>query len=206
MSVQEIGLATDSDELSQTGAQRLFGTIGMICAPCLLFAWSFSSQNSGEPNPNQIFASLCGVLYLCGAAASALAMRKMRVTGNRIGAKILFTVQIAGLFLAMMCDALEYAAPQLKQTALFFVTDMAYPLSHVLMIAVGVAIVRARAWRGWRRIPAFLIGFALPLFFAASAFGWEKAGWIFIGSVTLGFFLLGFAVFSTRQNEINKGK
>jgi hypothetical protein len=81
---------------------------------------------------------------------------------------------------------------------------MAYPFSHVLMIAVGIAIVRAGVWRGWRRIPAFLIGFALPLFFAASAvFGRENTGWIFIGSVTLGFFALGLAVFNANQKEIN---
>ncbi|MDQ4122532.1 MAG: hypothetical protein M3209_13930 [Acidobacteriota bacterium] len=200
MPVQEISLAARNGGLAKSETQRLLGIIGIICAPGLYVASSFSPQNFGEPNSNQIFASLLGVLYLCGAAASAVALRQMRVTGRGSGAAILFGVQIIGLFLAMMCDALEYAAPQLKQTAFFFVTDMAYPFSHVLMIAVGTVIVRAGGWRGWRRIPAFLIGFALPLFFAArAAFGWENSGWIFIGSVTLGFFALGLAVCTTNQ-------
>lgn len=204
MSAQEISLPASSNKLATTATHRLLGIIGMICAPGLYFASYFYSQNPDQPNPNQIYASFLGVLYLCGALASVTAMRQMRVTGNGIGAKVLFGVQIAGLFLAMLFDVIEYAAPSLKQNWLFFVTDMAYPFSHVLMIVVGIAIVRAGRWSSWRRLPAFLIGFALPLFFAASAlFGRENTGWIFIGSVTLGFFALGLAVFNATQKEIN---
>ena len=205
MSVQEISLPASSNKSATTATHRRLGIIGMICAPGLYFASSFYSQNPDQPNPNQIYAGFLGVLYLCGALASATAMRRMRVTGNGRGAKVLFGVQIAGLFLAMMFDVIEYAAPSLKQTWLFFVTDMAYPFSHVLMIVVGIAIIRAGVWRGWRKVPAFLIGFALPLFFAASsAFGRENTGWIFIGSVTLGFFALGLAVFNANQKEIKQ--
>jgi hypothetical protein len=198
MSVQEISLPAGSNKLTTTTVtHRWLGIIGMICAPSLYFASSFHSQNFDQPNPNQIYASFLGVLYLCGALASVTAMRQMRVTGNGLGSKVLFGVQIVGLFLAVMFDVIEYAAPSLKQTWLFFVTDMAYPFSHVLMIVVGIAIVRAGVWNGWRRVPAFLIGFALPLFFAASAaFGRENTGWIFIGLVTLGFFTLGLSVFN----------
>jgi hypothetical protein len=92
-------------------------------------------------------------------------------------------------------DVLEYVAPQLRGSAIFFITDVAYPFSHVLMIIVGIAAWKTGVWRGWRLVPTFLCGLALPLFFAASAvFGRENSGWIFIGGVTLGFFLLGLAV------------
>jgi hypothetical protein len=204
MSVQEISLPASSNKLATTAiAHRRFGIIGMICAPGLYFASFFYSQHFDQPNPNQIYASFLGALYLCGALASATAMRQMRVTGNGLGAKVLFGVQIVGLFLAMMFDVIEYGAPSLKQNWLFFVTDMAYPFSHVLMIVVGIEIIRAGVWSGWRRVPAFLIGFALPLFFAASAaFGRENTGWMFIGLVTFGFFTLGLSVFNAKQKEI----
>jgi hypothetical protein len=108
---------------------------------------------------------------------------------------------MVGLFLAMGFDVLEYAAPQLRETWLFFITDMAYPFSHLLMIIVAVAIFRAGVWRGWRRIPAFLVGFALPTFIGLSiAFGRENAGFIFPLMVTTGFFTLGLAVFTTKTN------
>jgi hypothetical protein len=70
------------------------------------------------------------------------------------------------------------------------------------MIIIGIAVWKTGVWRGWRVVPPFLCGFALPLFFAASAlFGRTNSGWIFISSVTLGFFLLGYAVKSTKFAE-----
>lgn len=177
----------------------ILGIIGMICAPALYTGWFFHSDNFDQPKANQLFSSLFGVLYLNGALASAIAMRRLRVTGKGTGGAILFVIQTIGLFLAMGFDILEYAAPHMRESTIFFITDMAYPFSHVLMIVVGIAVWKTGKWRGWRTIPPFLCGFALPLFFASSAlFGRENSGWIFIGGVTLGFFLLGYTVKSTK--------
>ena len=192
MSVNELNLPVLQTHSINT--IRILGIIGMIFAPALYIGWFFHGAPDGS-KANQLFASIFGVLYLSGAMASAIAMRQMRVTGNGIGAAILLALQITGLFLAMGFDILEFAAPQLRGSEIFFITDLAYPFSHVLMTIVGIAVWKTRVWSGWRVIPAFLCGLALPLFFAASAvFGRENSGWIFIGGVTLGFFLLGLAV------------
>jgi hypothetical protein len=181
---------------------RALGAVGMILSPMLYIAWFFHAPNFDEPSPFPFFASLGGILYLIGAAASATAMRNLRATGSGRGAGVLYAVQMIGLFLAMCFDVLEYAAPHLRETTLFFITDMAYPFSHILMIVVGIAVVRAGVWRGWRRIPAFLVGLALPLFFGASAlFGRENGGFIFPLSVTVGFFLLGAAVVAAAKTN-----
>ncbi|MDQ3799351.1 MAG: hypothetical protein M3384_07875, partial [Acidobacteriota bacterium] len=155
-----------------------------------------------QPSPYPFVTSLGGILYLLGAAASATAMRNMRVTGSGRGAAILYAVQMTGLFLAMIFDVFQYVAPHLRGTPLFFITDMAYPFSHVLMIVVGVAVVRAGVWRGWRRIPAFLVGLALPLFFGGWAlFGRVESSFVFPLFVTVGFFLLGFAIFTSKTGS-----
>ena len=200
MSVSELNLPVNQiKSISRTG---ILGTIGMICAPALYIGWFFHADNFDQPKADQLFASLFGVLYLSGAMASAFAMRRLRVTGNGTGSRILFAVQIVGLFLAMWFDILEYAAPQLKQSTVFFITDMAYPFSHVLMLVVGIAVLKAGVWRDWRRIPAFLVGFALPSFFAASAvFGRANGSFIFPVMVTIGFFLLGLAIRMTEAKS-----
>jgi hypothetical protein len=201
MSVSETALPVKMENSALN--YRALGIVGMVCAPALLFGSFFHSPSADASNPYQIFASLGGVFYLSGAMASAIAMRSLRVTGNGIGARVLFAVQVVGLLLAMMFDVLEYAAPQLRETSVFFITDIAYPFSHVLMIVVGIAVVKANVWRGWRRFPAFLIGAALSLFFAANAaFGRVNTGWIFIGSVTVGFFALGYSVTATERKII----
>jgi hypothetical protein len=197
MSANELTIT--SYQPKQININRLLGAIGMIAAPALYLGSFFDTGHIRTENPYQIFASALGVVYLSGAAASAIAMRRMRVTGNGAGAAILFYVQMLGLLLAMTWDVLEYAAPHLRQTTLYFITDMSYPFSHVLMTVVGFASWRAGIWTGWRLIPAFLCGLALPLFFLSSALiGWNNSAWIFIGGTLLGFFLLGRAVQSTK--------
>lgn len=203
MAIREISLPNAQ---SFPVSNQILAVIGMIFSPMLAFAMFFYSTDFSQPNPKQVFASLCGVLYLLGAMATATAMRNLRVTENGKGAAILYFVQMLGLFLAMWCDALEYAAPRLKDTWIFFITDMAYPFSHLLMIVVGVAVVRAGVWRGWKRIPAFLIGFGLPLFIILGAiFGRGTFDFTFPLFTTAGFFLLGLAVFTTKTENSKKG-
>jgi hypothetical protein len=181
---------------------RTLGAIGIILSPMLFLASFFHAANFDQLSPYPFVTSLGGILYLLGAAASATAMRNLRVTGSGRGAGVLYAVQMIGLFLAMGFDVFQYVAPHLRGTGIFFITDMAYPFSHVLMIIVGVAVVRAGVWRGWRKIPAFLVGLALPLFFAASAiFGRANGSFLFPLFVTVGFFLLGCAVVTTETNS-----
>jgi hypothetical protein len=200
MSAQQMILRNNRESLLITN--RMLGIIAMIFSPMLYFTTFFHASEFDQPSPYPLITSLGGILYLLGAALSATAMRNLRVTGNGRGAGVLYTAQMIGLFLAMGFDVLEYAAPGLRGTTLFFITDMAYPFSHVLMIVVGVAVVRAGVWRGWRRIPAFLVGSALPLFFAASALvGRGDGSFLFPLFVTIGFFLLGYAVATTEKGS-----
>lgn len=199
MSVQEVVLP-DNDKFP--ALTRVLGAIGMILSPMLFLASFFFAPQLDQPAPHPFLAGLGGVLYLSGAMATATAMRSLRATGNGKGASVLYFVQMTGLFLAMCFDVLENAAPHLRETTVFFITDMAYPFSHILMIIVGVAIIRARVWRGCRLMPAFLVGLALPSFIVLSfIFGRENGGFIFPLMVTTGFFLLGLAVFTNQTNH-----
>ncbi|HEX8246823.1 MAG TPA: hypothetical protein VF599_01465 [Pyrinomonadaceae bacterium] len=197
MSVQQMILQNNRESLLITN--RMLGIVGMILSPMLYFTTFFHASEFDQPSPYPFMTSLGGILYLLGAAATATAMRNLRATGSGRGAGVLYIVQMIGLFLAMGFDVFQYAAPHLRGTStLFFITDMAYPFSHVLMIVVGVAVVRAGVWRGWRQIPALLVGLALPLFFAASALVGRAGGsFLFPLFVTVGFFLLGYAVVTT---------
>ena len=181
---------------------KALGIIAMLFAPCLYLGWFFHSPVPNAPKEHPLMASLFGVMYLFGALASAVAIRRLRVTGNGKGAAILFVVQAIGLVLAMGFDVLEYAVPHMRGTSIIFIiTDIAYPFSHVLMVIVGIAIWRAKVWTGWRLLPAFLVGFALPSFFTAMALiGRENGGWFFIGGVTAGWFLLGLSVLTYRPS------
>lgn len=200
MSVQEMVLHNSGS--GDFTSNRVLGAVGMLLSPMLFVSSLFYASEFGQPNPRQFWASLGGFLYILGAMLTATAIRSLRVTGSGRGAAILYYVQMTGLLLAMTIDVLEFAAPQRRETLVFFLIDMGYPFSHLLMIVVGTAIVRAKVWRGWRRIPAYLVGFALPSFIVLSlAAGRENAGFIFPLMVTTGFFTLGLAVFTTKPAE-----
>lgn len=193
MSVQDVALFVKKKQPLISNQQ--LGSIAMLCSPMLYIASYFYNPTPDASNPNQVFASFFGVLYLLGAMASATAMQNLGVTGSKRGSQILYVVQLTGLFLAMWCDIFEFAAPGLKQSTIFFVTDMAYPFSHLLMFVVGFAVIRAGVWNGWRRIPPFLVALALPTFIILSGLiEREGSSFIFPVLVTIGFFLLGYAV------------
>jgi hypothetical protein len=85
--------------------------------------------------------------------------------------------------------------------AVFNICDAAWPLSHLFMLVIGVFVLRAGIWRGWRRFPPFVCGLALPAFIAASAFGVKEVGIIlFSVMTTIGFLILGYAVWRSNQS------
>ena len=73
-------------------SNKALGIIGMLFAPCLYLGWFFHAPVPNAPKEHPLMASLFGVLYLSGALASAVALRRMRVTGTGKGAAILFVV------------------------------------------------------------------------------------------------------------------
>src|ERR1044071_9114953 len=99
MSVQQMVL---QDSRKQAFiSNRTLGVVGMLLSPMLYFGFLFHAAQPDQPPAYPFWASLGGFLYLLGAMASATGMRNLRVTGNRTGAKVLYVVQMVGLFLAM---------------------------------------------------------------------------------------------------------
>ncbi len=170
---------------------RLLGTIGMIGAPMLFLSGLL--YNLGD-SPAALMASVLGMLYLVGWGASAAGMRRLRVTGAGALGKTIFVVQLIGLSLALIFNALEIARAN-PDTVFFRVTDLAWPVSHVFMLVVGAIVLATRVWRGWRSATPILCGLALPIFFAARPLlGGEVGGFIFGFLTMVTFMLLGYAV------------
>jgi len=178
---------------------RLLGTVGMIGSPLLLvdglcrYAGYTTHETQGSP-----LVGILGVAYLAGILCNAVGMRRLRVTGSGAGSAVLFAVQVTGLLLALVfsvAEALGHSpgGPGLGGK-LLFAADMGWPFSHVLHLVIGGAIWKAGIWRGWRRIAPFVVGVALPLFFAARAVAGPASMLLFPLMTTAGFLALGYAV------------
>ena len=180
---------------------QALGTIGILASPVLLIESAYRYLSGLPDNTNTIFIGIVGSIYIAGWMCSAIGLRRARVTGSGSGSLAIFVVQMVGLALAGIWSLNEiFHFAVVRDGAAFRFVDAAWPLSHLFMLIVGVAVLRADVWRGWRLAAPFICGLALPLFFVFAAAGIKDIGVLVFTSMTAaGFALLGNAV---RSQEV----
>jgi hypothetical protein len=191
MAVEQMNLSVSRQGAFQN--THLLGTLGMIASPMLFMEGMLYAFGYGD-SPNARFIPLLGIIYLAGWACSLAGMRQLRATGHGTLPRVIFILQLLGLFLAFLFNVQEMTGAN-PDSAFFRITDLAWPASHVFMLVVGLLVLKAKVWRGWRSVVPFLCGLALPAFFAASAVvGRGVAGFLFGILTAAAFMLLGYAV------------
>lgn len=175
----------------------------MLGGPMLLAEGLYRQFTHMPDNYDNQLVGVLGVMYIGGWICSTIGMRRLRATGNGATSAVVFVIQLTGLFLAALWSMQAIVhLPGLTESPLFGIADIAWPFSHVLMLVVGVLVLRAKAWSGWRRFMPLLCGAGLPLFFAASATGARMAGaFIFFSLTAIGFIALGYAVRTSNLSQ-----
>lgn len=174
---------------------KLLGALGVVGAQMFALDALYRHAYGLGGGPNDRVSSVLNLLYVIGWASSAVALRRMRVTGRGVAAAAAYVVQCMGLTLAGLISLNEALDLKVGAASPFYiVVDASWPLSHLFMLFVGVLVWRAGVWRGWRRLPCFVCGLALPAYFAATPLLGEEARFAFVLFVTAGFTLLGKAV------------
>jgi hypothetical protein len=198
MAVEEVNLP-----LAQSGpllTTKLLGACGIVGAQMFALDAVYRYAYGLGGGPNDRVSSALNLLYIIGWTCSAVALRRLRVTGRGSAARAAFVVQCAGLALAGLIACNEMSnLTGLASHPLYPLVDAAWPLSHLFMLVVGALVWRARVWRGWRRLPFFVCGLALPSYFATLPLFGEDARFAFITLVTAGFTLLGIAVRTAKE-------
>jgi len=180
---------------------RILGALGMLGSPVFLVQWLFLATPDGRPAETPL-GTYMDLAYLAGWMCSTVAIRAMRATGRRRGAAVLFALQVVGLLLAAGQEIQDLMQRRPFGDAFYGVTDFSWPLSHLLMIAVGVAVLRANVWTGWRRWAPLACGMALPIGLASgAAFGQPALMATFGIGTAAAFFALGLAVWSAPEVE-----
>jgi hypothetical protein len=107
------------------------------------------------------FTGACGLVYISGWSCSMIAMQRLEATGkNRFG-KAVLRVILAMLLLANFSNMYQLLFPQDK-SMLFWTLDVFWPLSNLMMLVVGIAVVMAKGLPGWRRYVPLAVGLWLP--------------------------------------------
>ena len=142
---------------------RSAGVAGVVCAPGMLVD-AIVRYVAGDTGEGVITSSsIVGLFYLFGWAASMVGFRRLRLTGNGVAARIVFWLQMVGLVLAGGQQMMELSKSQtLLHSRFFGICDMAWPLSHLLMIVVGGMVLATGRVHSLARFAALGCGLALP--------------------------------------------
>jgi hypothetical protein len=170
---------------------RLLGTLGMLGSPFLFL--SFAAAGFQQDGTTRL-GSFLGLLFALGWFSNVLGLWTLGATGRRLPSKIILGLELVGVTLACLFQVYEFVAPG-ATSLLYTITDIAWPLSMLTLIVVGIAVLVARVMRGWARFVPLACGLWLPVGIAASMIVGTTAG-VIIGElhVAIGWLLLGYAV------------
>jgi hypothetical protein len=177
---------------------RLLGTLGMLGGSMLLIEGI--SVGFKQHGTDQVIGGL-EVIYMLAWMASLYGMHLTDATGKGKGGKALLGIQFIGLLCAALWSAYHLVVlnPDTSHP-LYIATDLSWPFSHLFIIVVGIATLRAKIWTGWARFTPLLCGLALPTAILSSIVLGEVAlGVIFGLWTTTAFMLLGYAVRNNGQ-------
>ena len=145
----------------QTGSMlnmKLLGTLGILASPIMLVEGLIMGFEQHGTTP---LIGLLEVFYIIGWMSSIVGLRWAKATGQGRPGQAILIVQLVGLFIAGAWSA-YHLVPNPNTTHFFYLaTDFSWPFSHLFMIVVGIATLRAKTWTGWPRFSPLLCGLAL---------------------------------------------
>ena len=137
---------------------------------------------------------------MAGWICSNVGMQRMRATGTGTWGRTVLLIQLVGLVLAFIFDSIEATALLDENNIVFVVTDLAWPLSMLWMLVVGVTAIRAKRLSGWQRFVPVLCPFWLLIAIVGSiAFGDTAGGLLGFGYAAVLWILLGYIVLDSRE-------
>ncbi len=116
---------------------------------------------------NSWWTGVWGLLYITGWMASLEVMRRLQLTGTDPFGRRIVPLVLCMLLVANISNAWQWVAPTYKPL-LFVILDLAWPLSNVLMLGIGVAVLRSRRLHGYGRWVPLTVGLWFPLTMAVS--------------------------------------
>lgn len=168
---------------------RLLGLVTLLTAPAMTIE---AARHGFQQVPNEQTDPLGALLYglfslgwLCGV----LGLRHLHATGRGKAGRGLLHLLAVTVTLAILQTVMDlFKVP--TANPLYMVTDLAWPLSMLLTLIVGVAAVFARQLRGWTRFVPLFMGAFIPVMVLQGALGVEVP-FLFEAHTILAWGLLG---------------
>lgn len=169
---------------------RTLGTLAMICAPALLI-----EELLLRGQESALITGIASMVFMAGWICSNTGMRRMEATGTGTWGRAVLLIQLVGLMLAFAFGFFEATGLLGRESIVFNLTDAAWPLSMLWMVAVGITAIKAKRFPGWQRFVPLLCPVWLMITIVASiAFGDTAGGILGFGYAAVLWILLGYVV------------
>lgn len=141
---------------------KLLGSLALVGAPFLCVDMYLHAS----PDPNQFnTTSLSGLLeliYMLGWQCSIIGLWRLGATGQDRFGRIIVPLIMGTLTLANIWNIYVIILPN-HNTLLYHILDLFWPISNLVMIGVGVAVIRAKKLTGWSRYVPLICGLWFPV-------------------------------------------
>ncbi|WP_247234883.1 hypothetical protein [Telluribacter sp. SYSU D00476] len=131
---------------------------------------------------NSWFTGLWGITYITTWIAGIVCMQRLKATGTSTLGKALLWILIGTLTIADISNLFWIIYPAGKPEA-FFYLDLFWPLSHLLMLPIGIMVTLAKGLPGWYRYIPLVQGFWLPVALGSKIAWGEVEGSLYLGCV-----------------------
>ncbi|RDC66349.1 hypothetical protein [Adhaeribacter pallidiroseus] len=180
---------------------KTLGTLALIGAPFLFIGMQLEEVYKQELAYSW-FTGAWELIYITAWLASIVALQRMKAAGtSRFGQGILWVI-IGTLLLAEASNIYLLLFPK-ERTTLFWILDTFWPISNLIMILVGIAVVRAKVLPGWHRFVPLVVGLWFPVSMLVITLWGRSQGTFLIGSIysAIAWSLLAIVVLLTRDRH-----
>jgi len=118
-------------------------------------------ENSFKQFEDSWFTGAWGIVYITAWMCGLLALYRMRVVGNGFG-KWLMRIMFVTLTIANVSNIVQIVTPKTTSN-LFFYMDLFWPISHLLMLVLGITALFHKSVNAFSRGVLFAAGLWLPI-------------------------------------------
>lgn len=144
---------------------KTLGTLALVSAPFLFLGLSYEKFMQISAVGDTRLGGAYSLIYMAGWMCSLVGLLRIEATGSNLFGRGIIWLNLFTLLLANIQNLAQLFLPWDLFAQVRLILDHFWPISHVLMLVIGIATLSAKKLMGWQRFTPLFIGLWLPIAF-----------------------------------------